>query len=73
MYGFLSKTVIYSLFEEDGLMITDKIFRNTLAKNYQIHKHNQDTRLGVSPHICKCTRYHGKLYDMGLGQIEVVK
>lgn len=71
--GFLSKTVIYSLFEEDGLMITDKIFRNTLAKNYQIHKHNQDTRLGVSPHICKCTRYHGKLYDMGLGQIEVVK
>ena len=72
--GFLSKTVIYSLFEEDGLMIADRIFRNTLSdKIYRDHKHNRDIQLGVSPHVCKCTRYRGKLYDMGLGRIEVVK
>lgn len=71
--GFLSKTVLYSLFGREALQITDQVFRNTLDRKYDEHKHEKDVFLGVAPHVCKCTRYQGKLYDMGMGQIEVLE
>ncbi len=70
--GFLSKTIIYPLFEEDGVIVADKIFRNNLGKNYFQHKHNSDIRNNISPHICKCTRFNGKLYNMGVGKFEIL-
>lgn len=71
--GFLSKTILYEMFGKDAVGIVDQIFQNTLGKNYDIHKHNKDKALHLAPHVCKCTRYQGELYDMGMGRIEVVR
>ena len=72
--GFLSKTVLYALYEKKTVPIVDVVFKNTLGfKIYQRHKHDRDLRLNVAPHVCKCTRYHNQLYDMGMGKIEVLK
>lgn len=64
--GFVSKTIIYPLYgHREGVRVTQKIFENTpFAK-----KHRQDVRLGVSPHVLKCTRYQGKYYQMGQCEI----
>ena len=70
--GFLSKTVLYPLFGEQAVGIIDSIFQNTLGKNYREHKHDQDRRKRLAPHVCKCTYYHGQLYDMGMGRIECI-
>lgn len=70
--GFLSKTILYPIFGEEAVGITDSVFRNTLGKNYNEHKHSLDRRKRLAPHVCKCTRYRGKLYDMGMGKIECI-
>lgn len=68
--GFLSKTILYPLFGVDAVKIVDNVFKNTLSKSYSLHKHTRDCSLQLAPHVCKCTRYQGKLYDMGMGYIE---
>ena len=68
--GFLSKTVVYPAFREEGLGLVDKLFYNTLGENYNTHKHQRDKDLGVSPHACKCTKYNGKTYNMGICKLE---
>ena len=71
--GFLSKTVLYPMFGAEAYRITNSIFRATLPpKVYEEHKHRKDLDLKLSPHTCKCTRYRGELYDMGMGRIEVL-
>lgn len=67
--GFLSKTVLYALFGQEAVYIVDKVFQNTLGRQYSVHKHQKDIGWKVAPHVCKCTMYHGELYDMGVGQI----
>lgn len=37
----------------------------------QKHEHYKDTRMRVSPHILKCTRYQGKEYMMGQCEIDI--
>lgn len=71
--GFLSKTLLYAVYGEEAVEIADAVFRKTIANNYNLHKHNIYVRKGLSPHVCKCTMYHGQLYDMGMGKIEVVE
>lgn len=71
--GFLSKTILYPAFKEQAVEIADTVFKNTLGKNYEVHKHGQDRRKRLAPHVCKCTRYQGRLYDMGMGQIECLE
>lgn len=63
--GFVSKTVVYPLFgKKEGIEMTQKIFEHTkVPKN---HKHYLDGRMGVSPHILKCTKYKGQVLQMGL-------
>lgn len=68
--GFASKTVLFSLYEEQTVEVVDNVFKNTLGKKYSEHKHERDRRLGLAPHVCKCTRYNGKLCDMGMGKLE---
>jgi len=71
--GFLSKTVVYALFSpEDALYVADQVFKKTV-KTYEEHKHGKDLRFGISPHVCKCTRYQGELCDMGMGRIELLR
>ena len=62
--GFVSKTVIYSLLgEREGVQAVQDIFDKTYVPKE--HKHYKDCRLGVSPHVLKCTKYCGKTYMMG--------
>ena len=71
--GYAGKTVINSLFKSDkndNIHITQKIFKQTGVSDK--HKHDRDIEYGVSPHVLKCTRYHGKLYEMGLCKMEVL-
>ena len=70
--GFLSKTLVYQIYGGDGLELADAVFKKTIGKNYRIHKHDADIRNGISPHVCKCTYYHGRLYDMGMGKLEIL-
>lgn len=70
--GFVSKTVLYNMYGEDAVGVIDNIFKNTLGKNYYKHKHTKDTSLGIAPHVCKCTRYQGKLYSMGMCRMEII-
>lgn len=67
--GFVSKTVIYPLYgKREGLDMLPKIFEGTGVP--RIHKHYLDKEYGVSPHTVKCTRYQGKVYQMGMCRIE---
>ncbi|MDE7184809.1 MAG: type III-A CRISPR-associated RAMP protein Csm5 [Lachnospiraceae bacterium] len=69
--GFVSKTVIYSLYgKKEGMDIVPRIFEKTKVPS--VHKHHLDKGYGVSPHTMKCTRYRGKLYQMGLCRIEKI-
>ena len=68
--GFVSTTVVYPMFgEREGIEITKDIFDRTGVP--QDHKHYKDTRMRVSPHILKCTRYLGKEYMMGQCEIDI--
>lgn len=68
--GFVSKTTIYSLFSpKEGVEIVKNIFDKTGVP--KIHQHYKDTRMGVSPHILKCTRYQGKEYMMGQCELNI--
>ncbi|MCR5033371.1 MAG: type III-A CRISPR-associated RAMP protein Csm5, partial [Lachnospiraceae bacterium] len=74
--GFPTKTLWGAMFGTDYVDKADQVFRNTLLMGkrdmYREHKHDQDRRMGVSPHTCKCTRYEGKTYDMGMAKLEVL-
>lgn len=50
--------------------VTHRIFKRTLGKIYEQHNHEVDLLDKVSPHTCKCTRYNGKLYNMGICKID---
>lgn len=71
--GFVSKTILYSLFsEKEAVQITSDIFDKTLSDRIKReHHHERDIRLGVSPHIKKCTRYAGKQYEFGRCKIYI--
>ena len=72
--GFLSKTIMYPLFGNDAYRMVDKTFMVTVgSKNYNNHHHDKNNRLKLAPHVCKCTRYQGELYDMGMARIEVIE
>lgn len=67
--GFSTKTVLSALYEkEKNVKVTKTVFENTGVPRE--HKHQKDLEYGVSPHILKCTRYQGKLEEMGLCRLE---
>ena len=73
--GFSSKTVVDALFpkKDEGLAVKNRIFQETLGKKYSEHHHEEDVNLKIAPHMCKCTRYNYKLYNVGIGQLSIIK
>ena len=71
--GFVSKTFIYHMFRGDeGVKVASSVFKNTLPeKIYFTHKHGNDARQGVSPHVLKCTNFHGKCFQVGMSRFEI--
>lgn len=68
--GYVSKTITYPMLgKERGIPFTKKIFED--IKVPRNHKHDLDKEYGASPHILKCTKYAGKLYQMGLCSLTV--
>ena len=70
--GFSTKTILSALYGDYTVLKADIVFKNTLNRNYEIHKHNKDRAVGIAPHVCKCTIYKNKLYDMGMGKIDLI-
>lgn len=67
--GFFSKTVVYSLFEKaKAVDFTRKYLSKTTPG---VHKHENDIK--ISPHMQKCTRCNGKMYEMGKCEIKIVE
>lgn len=67
--GFVSKTVLYPLLgDQDGLYTTSKILSRITPPK---HKHYTDSRQGVSPHVLKCTKYDGRLLEMGACELSL--
>lgn len=63
--GYISKTITYFLYEKkEGVRVTQQIFEKTNVPKQ--HKHYRDSEIGLSPHTLKCTKYQGKLMQMGL-------
>lgn len=50
--------------------VTHRIFKRTLGKIYKLHNHNIDLPKGISPYVCKCTRYNDELYNMGICRLD---
>lgn len=65
--GFATKTVLHSIFDEkQAIKITSKI----LSKKKDPHN-TKDVQQGVSPHMLKCTKYEGKLYQFGKCELQI--
>lgn len=73
--GFSSKTVVDALFpkKEEGLKVKNRIFKETLGSKYSEHHHEEDINLKIAPHMCKCTRYNHRLYNVGIAQLRIEK
>jgi CRISPR-associated protein Csm5 len=70
--GFVSKTEVYPLFGDfKGVDIAVDIFKATGVP--ETHKHYQDRRLKVSPHICKVTYYKGTRCQMGQCEFHITQ
>lgn len=70
--GFVSKTIMYPMYgKQEGIEMIQRVFEKT--KVPREHKHNRDKQYGVSPHILKCTRYQGKLLQMGVCRIDKIE
>lgn len=68
--GFASKTILNAFYGgRKNIDMTRKVFEKT-GVPYN-HKHRKDLEYGVSPHILKCTRYQGRLLEMGLCRFEI--
>lgn len=73
--GFVSKTIGYPMYgKAEGIAFAQSVFEQTISeKNRQQHKHFRDKQYGASPHIIKCTKYQGKLLQMGICEIKEIK
>lgn len=73
--GFVSKTIAYPMYgKAQGIEFAQRVFDNTIPdKVKRQHKHYNDKKYGASPHTIKCTRYQGKLFQMGVCRIEKIK
>ena len=67
-----AKTVYKDKKISTAVEVTHRIFKRTLGKIYEVHNHDTDLLDEVSPHTCKCTRYNGKLYNMGICKLDYV-
>ena len=74
--GYHTKTVTSSLLknEVDKVKIIGNIINNTVSNDKRDeHRHYDDHKLGVSPHIVKLTEYDGELVQMGPCRIKISK
>lgn len=75
--GYATKTTTYSLYDdkEAAMRAVQRIMIETTSTRSKRdpHKHiNDEKGHRVSPHMRKCTRIGGELYDFGLCEIQII-
>lgn len=68
--GYFSKTVTYSLFENDEAV--DVVSGYMSKTTPRVHNHGKDRKIGISPHTQKCTEFRGNIYEMGKCSVEII-
>lgn len=73
--GYASKTVTYSIFgEKSGVTNTAEILKHTMNNvDFKKHKHDNDKKWGISPHMCKITNYEDDEYEFGRCKLSIDK
>ncbi|NMD38593.1 MAG: type III-A CRISPR-associated RAMP protein Csm5 [Christensenellaceae bacterium] len=72
--GYASKTINYSLYERKDAVkkiAKDLAYRFGSRKKPDMHNHEKDIEIGVSPHILKCTKVNGVTMEMGICRIGI--
>jgi CRISPR-associated protein Csm5 len=71
--GYATKTMLYPLLGAQGIRQVSRVIDATLpyAVSKQ-HGHGSDQRKGASPHMLKCTRCNGRLYEMGACRMTIL-
>lgn len=70
--GFVSKTILYPMYgKQEGIGLAQCVFEKT--KVPRAHRHDKDRQYGASPHTIKCTKYQGKLLQMGMCSIDKIE
>ena len=58
--GFATNNVIYGLFPKQQVVeIADRVFWNTINRNYRKHHHDRDLQLGFAPHMINALDMEG--------------
>jgi CRISPR-associated protein Csm5 len=71
--GYAAKTITYPLLGTDGYKRVSCVIDATLPREVaRQHGHTRDTQKGVSPHMLKCTRYNGNIYEMGACRLSIL-
>lgn len=66
--GYLSKTITYPMGGREALPLVSLLMKRQFPRGH----HDNDTKLGISPHILKGTYYNNRFYRMGRCSVEIV-
>lgn len=66
--GYVSKTILYPMLKDKALPFTAQL----MQRQFPNHFHTKDVDKGVSPHVLKCTKYNGKIYQMGRCEVNIL-
>lgn len=70
--GYYAKNIIYPLFGGDRERALEAV-SSFMKGKFREHNHDKDARIGVSPHMLKCTRVDGRLRQLGLCRVEITE
>ena len=68
--GYYAKNIIYPLFAGDRQKALEAV-SGSMPNASEEHGDNKDVRLGISPHMLKCTYVDGKLRQIGVCRVEI--
>lgn len=68
--GYYAKNIIYPMSAGDRRKALEAV-ASFMKGKFKVHRHDKDIRLGVSPHMLKCTRVDGSLRQLGLCRVEI--
>ena len=68
--GYYAKNIIYPLFAGDRQRAL-KAVSDFMSDKFKKHRHDKDERLGISPHMLKCTYVDGRLRQIGVCRVEI--
>ena len=68
--GYYAKNIIYPMFADDRQKALEAV-ASFMQWKFREHRHDKDIKLGVSPHMLKCTYADGRLRQLGLCRVAI--